>query len=76
MILKMGEQYFTMIRESYFYKNGKKDGEIIKYYPNRKIALKGKLKNDIEDGSFEYYDENGNIEKKLIFKDGKILENK
>ena len=46
------------------------------YYPNGKIALKGKLKNDIEDGSFEYYDENGNIEKKLIFKDGKILENK
>ena len=49
---------------------------LIKYYPNGKIALKGKLKNDIEDGSFEYYDENGNIEKKLIFKDGKILENK
>ena len=46
------------------------------FYSNGKIALKGKLKNDIEDGSFEYYDENGNIEKKLIFKDGKILENK
>ena len=46
------------------------------FYSNGKIALKGKLKNDIEDGSFECYDENGNIEKKLIFKDGKILENK
>ena len=46
------------------------------FYSNGKIALKGKLKNDIEDGSFEYYDENGNIEKKLIFKGGKILENK
>ena len=46
------------------------------FYSNGKIALKGKLKKDIEDGSFEYYDENGNIEKKLIFKDGKILENK
>jgi len=72
---------------TFYYRNGNierkcpfyndiENGEIIKYYPNRKIALKGKLKNDIEDGSFEYYDENGNIEKKLIFKDGKILENK
>lgn len=44
-----------------FYKDGNLEGEFISYYPNGKIQTRGKYKNGVQKGNWEYFDEDGNI---------------
>ena len=57
------------------YKNGKKDGRSVEYYPDNKIKSYAEYKEGTQHGSFIYYYENGNESSSLFYADG-VLEGK
>ena len=42
--------------------NGKKEGDLIIYYPNDKIQMIGKMKNNKNEGEWKYYFPDGSLE--------------
>jgi antitoxin component YwqK of YwqJK toxin-antitoxin module len=42
-----------------FYKNGVLDGTVIRYYPSGKIEVKGQYVNDLKEGKWYFYSEDG-----------------
>ena len=53
------------------YKDGKKDGERLKYYDNGQLMEKGNYKEGKE-GEYLEYHENGQLKIKRNYKDGKL----
>lgn len=56
--------------EEVTYKDGKMNGPVQLYFPNGKVAMQGELKDDVPEGKWEWYDENGNIVQSATFKNG------
>ena len=54
------------------FKNGKLHGELIDYYADGTIRLKGLLKEGKRDKEWFYYDVSNKLEKKEIYKNGKL----
>jgi hypothetical protein len=51
-------------------KDGKKDGDFFIYFPNKKIQISGKFKNDKNVGEWKYYRSDGSLESAGIFENG------
>ena len=51
-------------------KNGKMEGEWVRYYDNGQLRYKGNWKNNLEHGAFTTYHENGQLCCKGNFKNG------
>ncbi len=56
------------------YDKGLKQGPNIAYYENGKIRFSGFYKNDKQDSVWSYYDSLGNLAKKVVFKNDRIVE--
>ena len=52
-------------------KDGEIDGYFESYYENGNLASTGKLKVGYREGTWKYYNLKGELEKKIIYKDGK-----
>jgi antitoxin component YwqK of YwqJK toxin-antitoxin module len=63
------------IAESIDYINGKKEGELRKYFPEGNIMTEGTYVNDQLEGDFTLYFPNGNIQIKGKYKDGRQIGN-
>jgi len=78
--MKDGEnqQYFKdgSIKTSLFYKNDVLDGPAVCYYSNGKIMVSGNYNKNLHDGVWMYYTDKGEVEKKLTYKDGDLIEEK
>ncbi len=48
-------------------KNGQKHGRYYEYYPNGEARIKGRFKNDIQVGTWRYYDKEGKLVRKKTF---------
>ena len=55
------------------FKNGKMNGVIKMYYENGKIGAVYNIKDNIQDGEAIEYDEDGNVIRKVLYKNGKIV---
>ena len=55
------------------FKNGKMNGVIKMYYENGKIGAVYNIKDNIQDGEAIEYDEDGNVIRKVLYKNGKII---
>ena len=53
------------------YKNGKKDGAWVYYYPNGQVYYKGNYKNNKREGKWVYYYPNGQVHYKGNYKNNK-----
>jgi antitoxin component YwqK of YwqJK toxin-antitoxin module len=62
---------FDSMRVTFDVVNGKKEGNFSVYYPNGKLQMSGKLKNNRNIGRWEYYFENGNLESAGNFENDK-----
>ena len=65
------EEYANGVVQKGYYKDGKKDGEWIVYYPNGKIKSKAIYRNNRIYGSVISYYPNGNIQEKGVWKGNK-----
>ena len=57
-----------------YQKNGELDGEFVSYYRNGKISIEGVLNEGFYDGEWDYYDDDGSLNKKLIYEDNKLID--
>ena len=55
------------------FKNGKMNGVIKMYYENGKIGAVYNIKDNIQDGEAIEYDEDGNVIRKVLYKNGEII---
>ena len=55
------------------FKNGKMKGVIKMYYENGKIGAVYNIKDNIQDGEAIEYDEDGNVIRKVLYKNGEII---
>ena len=55
------------------FKNGKMNGVIKMYYENAKIGAVYNIKDNIQDGEAIEYDEDGNVIRKVLYKNGEII---
>ena len=55
------------------FKNGKMNGVIKMYYENGKIGAVYNIKDNIQDGKAIEYDEDGNVIRKVLYKNGEII---
>ncbi|WP_109830105.1 DUF3352 domain-containing protein [Reichenbachiella versicolor] len=53
-------------------KNGKKHGAFYEFYPNGDIKIIGKYKNDLKEGTWKHYDENGKLIEKVKYRKGQL----
>lgn len=60
----------TQSGEKINYKNGKRDGEYLSYWPNTQLMRKYNYKNGVQDGIQEEYDQDGFKTKTEVFEDG------
>ncbi len=75
--LEEGQWFFygginTLIKVAYF-SQGKRNGEFIKFWSNGKISIKCTYENDLYNGVFESYDQNGDTITKISYDHGKVL---
>ncbi len=49
------------------------EGPLVSYYENGKLWFKGNFKDDKADGSFEWYRDNGQLERKAIYKNDELI---
>lgn len=56
----------------YTYKGGILNGPAQTFFFNSKVQTEGNYLNDLEDGEWKHYDENGNLLKSVFYKEGKI----
>jgi antitoxin component YwqK of YwqJK toxin-antitoxin module len=56
------------VKEAVTYKGGRKEGFLMAYHPNGKLAQKGNYKSDRANGAFVYYDEEGLPSREKVFK--------
>ncbi len=54
-------------------KRGHKHGSYKEMYPNDVVRVKGKFKNDLQDGTWKLYDEEGNLTEEKSFRDGEEI---
>jgi len=67
------KRYFPdgSLEELGYFKGGFNEGTIIRYYKNKKTALKGQYHKDLMDGQWVYYYPEGHIEREENYKMGK-----
>ena len=58
------------LRYEWYYKDGKKNGVSMGWWPNGKLKHKWYWKNDIQDGKFYFWYESGQKKAESIYKDG------
>ena len=56
------------------YKDGELNGKSVSYYVTGKRNYEANFKNGIPDGTWYYYDENGDLYNTQIFENGKLVE--
>ena len=49
-------------------------GQYRRFYENGQFRSKGNVKNDKQDGFWEYFDEEGNLTETKEYKDGELIE--
>jgi hypothetical protein len=54
------------------YRNGKKDGDVVLYYPSGKVSCRWVVHNDQRDGWYVPYYPNGQIVDSMLFIDGRL----
>jgi len=54
-------------------KDGLKHGSYYEYYPTEELKVKGKYKNDLQEGVWKYYTKEGDLEKKERYKKGVLV---
>ena len=69
------EQYFSdgKLKLRGNYDNDENEGEITAYYPSGKMLYSGNYHDGLRIGTWIYYDDKGNVEKKEIYKNGVIV---
>ena len=55
-------------------RNGEIDGEFISYYKNGEVSIEGELNMGFYDGEWNYYDDDGSLNKTLIYEDKKLID--
>ncbi|NPA44578.1 MAG: hypothetical protein GXO49_03495, partial [Chlorobi bacterium] len=56
-----------------FLKNGKMDGPVIRYYKSGLTEVKGQYKNDLKEGTWIFYSEDGKSKDTIIYKNGRDI---
>jgi len=54
-------------------KDGLKHGNYFEYHPSGELKVKGKYKNDQKDGTWKYYNEDGDLVKRERWKKGELV---
>jgi len=78
--LKQGtcRQYFTdhSLKSEVNFVKGKLEGPALFYYPNGKTMLAGASKNDLREGTWTAYKENGEKENEIVYQAGVVINEK
>ena len=53
-------------------KNGEKHGNYFEYHPTGELKIKGRYRNDLMDGTWKYYNEEGDLIKKEKYRKGEL----
>jgi antitoxin component YwqK of YwqJK toxin-antitoxin module len=71
-------QYFTdqSLKSEVSFVKGKLDGPAVFYYPNGKPMLAGKSKNDLREGTWTAYKDNGEKENEIVYQAGVVMSEK
>ena len=73
-----------LLQKTFYYPNGNKqmliagneammNGEFKVWYPNSQLNFSGNYKNNLKDGEFQQFDENGRLLKKGVYTGGKLV---
>jgi len=60
------------LREEFYYKNGKRDGDYKIWYTNGQLAEECFYKNGEKDGTYKYWHENGQLREECYYKNGEL----
>ncbi len=63
---------FSKARVHMYFRNGKKHGPFLQYYPNGQLKEKGKYNEAKKVGQWNYYNQNGRISSLRSYKNGKL----
>ncbi len=55
-------------------KKGVIHGDFVSYYPNGEVSIEGYIKDGQYDGDWIYYDDDGSLNKTLIWKNGEQID--
>ena len=84
IISKMVFKEDTLKKKMFYYEDGRKQVEVEgdrermngvfkMWYPNGQLSFSGVYRDNIKDGPFESYDQSGNMERKGVYKKGKLI---
>ena len=63
------------MKSSITYNENFKDGPYEEYYNSGQMRVFGYYKKDRRDGTFEIYSEDGELEQKLVYENGRAIQN-